>query len=367
MRNTLIKQVNTEGLDSMNTTKKVDPSKTLERLKTEVLSSLANVDEISVSSVGDKIGVQNALRIHVVPKTPLVTKQEYEKLCVTVEKKTEIGNLPRGSYQEARVLGAEDISPAVIFYQIPQDENNTRVLVTIWPTKALADAVVAKKISDCLITLKESLEMAPELLAPEFFGITRRPVVQSDVERDAKVLKEKMVELLSDDELKSYCAEHGPLQLLPVGQGDEGEMYYLFVGFADNKYSRKKYDSDVGNQLSFYQRVDFNSLSLNSILERAGGIEAHVNDVEGTVKKIEHELDENIAGHLPLKALQEGKFDYKYIERLVHPYALVDPDEAEHPERHGYWLEGKRALTPELLEKTIRKELGKQLLRTTNS
>ena len=264
-------------------------------------------------------------------------------------------------------MGAEDISPAVIFYQIPQDENNTRVLVTIWPTKALADAVVAKKISDCLITLKESLEMAPELLAPEFFGITRRPVVQSDVERDAKVLKEKMVELLSDDELKSYCAEHGPLQLLPVGQGDEGEMYYLFVGFADNKYSRKKYDSDVGNQLSFYQRVDFNSLSLNSILERAGGIEAHVNDVEGTVKKIEHELDENIAGHLPLKALQEGKFDDKYIERLVHPYALVDPDEAEHPERHGYWLEGKRALTPELLEKTIRKELGKQLLRTTNS
>ncbi|MDE1854900.1 MAG: hypothetical protein KGH57_01085 [Candidatus Micrarchaeota archaeon] len=352
----------------MNTTKKTDSSKTLERLKTNVLSGLANVDEISVSGVGEKIGVQNALRIHVAPKTPMVTKQEYEKLCVTVEKKMETGNLPRGSYQEAHILGDVDIAPAVIFYEIPQDENNTRVLVTIWPTKILANAVVTKKsATDFLITLKESLEMAPELLDPEFFGITRRPIVQSEVERDAKVLKEKMIELLSDAELQSYCAKHGPLQLLPITQGNEGEMYYLFVGFADNEYSRKKYGSDVGKQLSFYQRVDFNSLSLNSILERAGGIEAHVNDIEGTVKKIEYELDKNIYGHLPLKALQEGKFDYKYIEGLADPYALVDPEEAEHPERHGYWLKGKGALTPELLEKTIRHELGKQLLRIRSS
>lgn len=144
--------------------------------------------------------------------------------------------------------------------------------------------------------------------------------------------------------------------LLPMWQGSEGEINYLWVGFADNKYSREKFGDDVGKQLSFYSRADFGSMSLNSILFKAGGIEAHANNVEGTVAKIERELDENIIYHMPLNAMKEGRLEEE-VSRLAEPDGFLDPQEIKALGTNLAWLKKTTTLTPDALESSIKEAM----------
>ena len=121
-----------------------------------------------------------------------------------------------------------------------------------------------------------------------------------------------MIEILSNEELNKICKKTS-LELMPHYMNSEGAIFYLNVGFADNEFSRRDFGEDVGNQLSFYDRIDFGSLSIQSIVsmstELGEGVGTHIKDIEKGVEKVERCLDDNITYHMPIGALKRGNFN----------------------------------------------------------
>lgn len=125
--------------------------------------------------------------------------------------------------------------------------------------------------------------------------------------------KQQLINILSDPRV-SQKARSKPIKLIPFTLDEEYACHWLHVGFVAPKKFRPREDTfsadpNDAKHVSFFTLPDFNSLSLNTILSMAGGIDRHAEDVAGTTAKIEKELAGRIGNHMTIKSLEQGEHD----------------------------------------------------------
>lgn len=139
------------------------------------------------------------------------------------------------------------------------------------------------------------------------------------LEEDIEQIKATMIEILEEIQQRNIILTER-VKLFPIGQGNEGEIFYFSLGSRSEGYV-------------FVTDADWNSATIN----RLGFLRERGKDTVG------------------IQAIKQGTYDENIKFYLTH--GILDSEEAREPERFGYWLTPKRILTPPFLRETTEEKL----------